>query len=59
MSKVIAWAKAHKALFGWIASFIAAGLEGTGHSQGAAIVGMVGTGLIGAGHIKSDSYYKP
>lgn len=56
--KVVEWAKAHKAWFGWAASFIAAGLEGTGHSQAAAIVGMVATALIGAGHVKSDSYYK-
>lgn len=58
MSKATDWFMAHKAQIGWVVSFIAAGLEGTGHSQAAAIVGMVGAALLGAGHVKSDSYYK-
>lgn len=52
------WFMTNKAKFGWAFAFVAAGLEGTGHSQAAAIVGMIGTALLGAGHIKSDSYYK-
>lgn len=52
------WFMAHKAHFGYVVAFIAAGLEGTGHSHAAAVVGMLGTALLGAGHVKSDSYYK-
>jgi hypothetical protein len=56
---IIEWVKAHKAILGWLVSFIAAGLEGTGHHQAAVAVGFVGAALLGAGHVKSDSYYKP
>lgn len=58
MSEAAVWIMAHKAQIGWVVSFIAAGLEGTGNSHAAAIVGMLGTALLGAGHVKSDSFYK-
>mgnify|MGYP001601658428 CR=1 FL=1 len=58
MSGVWSWILANKALLSYPLGIIAAGLEVKGQTQAAAIVGMLATWLNGAGHVKSDSYYK-
>lgn len=55
MSNAIAWAKSHRALFGWLLAFITGGLGSTGHTQAAAILAPASTLLLGAGHFESDA----
>jgi hypothetical protein len=58
VAKLIDFFKQHRTLFGTIFSFIAAGLAGTGHKEAGALVGMAGSGLIGAGSFESDRHHK-
>jgi hypothetical protein len=56
---IIEWIKAHKGPLSYIVGVIAAGLEAKGQREAALILGLFATWLNGAGHVKSDSYYKP
>lgn len=52
------WLKEHKALAGWIVSFVAGGLMAVDQKEAAALVGMLGAALLGAGHVPSDREVK-
>lgn len=58
VSAFFEWVKANKALLSYPLGIIAAGLEAKGQTQAAVLVGFLATWLNGAGHVKSDSYYK-
>lgn len=58
MSVAFDWLLAHKALLSYPLGIIAAGLEVKGQPQAAMILGLLATWLNGAGHVKSDSFYK-
>lgn len=58
MKAVLDFVKSHKAWLSYPLGIIAAGLEVKGQTQAAMLVGLFATWLNGAGHVKSDSYYK-
>jgi hypothetical protein len=58
MKSVWEWIQAHKAPLSYVVGVVAAGLEVKGQKEAGALVGLLATWLNGAGHVKSDSYYK-
>lgn len=55
VAKVFDWIKAHRALFGWLFTFVAGGVASTGHQDIAKDIGIVSALLLGAGHFESDA----
>jgi hypothetical protein len=51
------WLKSHKALLGWLLSFVVGGLKATGHDATADHLLPVATALLAAG-ARSDAYHR-
>jgi hypothetical protein len=53
--QVMTWLRTHKARVGWVAAFVAGGLQGVGQVEAAGVVALLAAALLGAGALPSDT----